>query len=172
MNTLKDLIWEDITSPTMDPQEYMKKSSEKKEVLEYYENYSPDKDSIKKIKEYLLKNQESIKLLAIGAVWCPDCFRNIPRMIKILEEFEDIEFKILYGVKVDAYKKKNKDSIAWNAKKSPKEAVDPKFDLLKIPIIYIFNKEGKYINRIVENPREGSTLEEDIAYYLNAQKNL
>jgi hypothetical protein len=69
-------------------------------------------------------------------------------------------------VKVDVYKKKNKESIAWNAKKSPQEAVNPKFDLLKIPTIYIFNREGKYFNRIIENPREGSTLEEDIAFYL------
>ncbi len=166
MKTLKDLIWEDISSPTMDPQEYMKKSSEKKEVLETYENYQPNQVAIKKIKEYLLKNNESIKFFAIGAVWCPDCNVNIPRMIKILEEFEKIELNILYGVKVDAYKKKNKESIAWNAEKSPQEATNPKFNLLKIPTIYIFNREGKFINCIVENPREGSTLEEDIAFYL------
>lgn len=166
MKTLKDLKWEDITSPTMDPQEYMKKFSEKKEVLETYENYTTDKRAIEKIKNYLLKNKEKIKLFAIGAIWCPDCNRDLPRMIKILEEFEDIEFRILYGVKVDAYKKKNKESIAWNAEKSPQEATNPKFNLLKIPTIYIFNREGRFINCIVENPREGSTLEEDIVFYL------
>ena len=166
MNTLKDLIWADIKSPIMGPQEYLKKSGEKKEVMENYENYAVDKDAIKKIKDYLRKNNKIIKFFAIGAVWCPDCNVNIPRMIKILEEFDDIEFKILYGVKVDVYKKKNKKKIAWNAKHSPPEAVNPKFDLLKIPTIYIFSKEGKLINRIVENPREGSTLEEDTAFYL------
>ena len=134
--------------------------------MENYDNYTPDKIAIKKIKDYLLKNNEIIKFFAIGAVWCPDCNVNIPRMIKILEEFDDIEFKILYGVKVDVYKKKNKKKIAWNAKYSPPEAVNPIFDLLKIPTIDIFNKEGKLINHIVENPREGSTLEEDIAFYL------
>ena len=164
---LKDLIWDDITSQVMNPQKYMKKSSEKKEVLETYENYKPNKVAIKKIKDYLLKNKEELKFFAIGAIWCPDCNENIPRMIKILEEFEDIEFKILYGVKVDVYKKKNKAKVMWNSEKSPQEAVNPKFELLKIPTIYIFNQEGKYVNRIVENPREGSTLEEDIADYLS-----
>ena len=88
-------------------------------------------------------------------------------MSKIYDKLKDftLDFKIIYGVKVDPYKKKNKEKVAWSERHSPPEAINSKFDLIKIPVIYIFNQNGNFINRIVENP-ENDTLEEDILSFL------
>lgn len=83
-------------------------------------------------------------------------------MVQIRDKLNDekSELKILYGVKVNALRKQG--GLLWHESQSPSEAVDPKFNLKKIPTIYFFNKEGKYLARIIENPGVNSTLEEDM----------
>ena len=82
-------------------------------------------------------------------------------MIKIVKSMgsNNIELKILYGVMVNALHKPGE--TLWHKQRSPPEAVNPKFDLRKIPTFYFFDGSGKYLGVIVENPKHGSTLEED-----------
>jgi hypothetical protein len=89
-------------------------------------------------------------------------------MIKIIRSLEnlDIEFKILYGIMVNALHKP--DEPLWHKTRSPPEAVDPKFNLKAIPTFYFFNSSGKLLDIIIENPKPQSTLEEEI---LNILKN-
>lgn len=167
MNEFKNLKWSDIKSHTMNSDEYFKKYELKPSILKNYENYNPKPRVIKEIKDLLLKNQIKLKILAIGANWCPDCIINIPNLIKITHKFtnEVIQLQILYGVKVKAFRKK--EEIKWHKKKSPPEAVDPKFDLNAIPTFYFFNEKGNYLGRIVERPK--LTIEEDLIHILKNQ---
>ncbi len=160
MNSIKHLKWSDLISPTMTPDEYFKIYKEK--ISKVYESYEPKSEIIEKIKQFLKSKQEKLKIVVLGADWCPDCSKHIPRMIKLIKNIntKDVTLKILYGIMVNALHKP--EETIWHKKRSPPEATDPKFELKAIPTFYFFNKNGEYIGVIVENPKLTSTLEEDI----------
>jgi hypothetical protein len=160
MTTRPDLKWEDLVSPTMSPDDYLKEFGEK--IADNYETYEPKLDVLEKILSLLKGNNEMLKIVALGADWCPDCNKNVPRLIKIVKlmKNEDVDFQILYGIMVNALHKPG-DTI-WHKKRSPPEAIEPKFDLKKIPTFYFFNAKGDFLGLIVENPKYSSTLEEDL----------
>jgi len=96
----------------------------------------------------------------MGAKWCHDCVEQIPRMIKIIKLLEstEIEIKILYGIKVNVFRKEGE--ILWDKRHSVAEAANPKFDLVAIPTFYFFTSDDDYIGRIVEHPKK--SLEKDL----------
>ncbi|MHA2035391.1 MAG: thioredoxin family protein [Promethearchaeota archaeon] len=155
-----DLKWEDLVSPTMTPDDYLEEFGEK--IENNYKTYEPKLDVLEKINTLIKEKKEKLKIVALGADWCPDCNRNVPRMIKIekLMKNKDINFKILYGIMVNALHKPGE--TIWHKKRSPLEAIQPKFDLKKIPTFYFFNESGNLLGIIVENPKYSSTLEEDL----------
>jgi len=152
--------WSDVISPTMTPDEYLKIYKDK--IAYNYKTYKLKIKVIKKIEELINNFNEIIKILVFGADWCPDCSKNIPRMIKIIKymNMNNVDVKILYGIMKNAFQKPGE--TIWHKTRSPPEAVDPKFDLKKIPTFYFFNKNGDYLGAIVENPKDKSTLEEDM----------
>ncbi|MCK4779861.1 MAG: thioredoxin family protein [Candidatus Lokiarchaeota archaeon] len=160
MNLKFDLKWSDLVSPTMTPDEYLKIYGDK--IKRVYESYEPKSDTLNDIKNLLKNKKEKLKIIALGADWCPDCSRNVPRMIKIVKHIntEDVGLQILYGIMVNALHKPGE--TIWHKNRSPPEATDPKFDLKAIPSFYFFNDAGEYLGIIVENPEYTSTLEEDI----------
>ena len=168
MNFVKEPKWSDLVSPTMTPEEYLKIFGDK--VKKVYKNYKPKSNVIEKARNLLKNKKEKLKVVALGAEWCPDCNRNVPSMIKIVEDIksENIEFCILYGIMVEGLHKSGRK--IWHKTRSPPEATDPKFDLKAIPTFYFFNNSGEYLDVIVENPGYQSTLEEDILKIL--EKNL
>jgi hypothetical protein len=147
----------------MSPDEYLKTYADKIEFN--YKTYKPKQEILRMINEFLINKGESLRIVALGADWCPDCSKNVPRMIKIVKALNSgsIEFKILYGIMVNALHKPNE--TIWHKTRSPPEAVDPKFDLKAIPTFYFFNKDNSYIGMIKENPQVGA-LEDDILYIL------
>ena len=161
MSKTEILIWSDIRSKTLGTDEYLDKIKEKKLPLRSYNLYTPKPEIIEKIKEKLSKLSVGLKVLAIGADWCPDCNINVPRMIKVVEALDKnkVDFQILYGVMVNALRKSG--DITWHKKHSPPEAVEPKFNLEKIPTFFFFI-DGKYIGRVVERPTKFPTLEEEL----------
>ena len=165
MSEVEFLIWENIKSKTMSIKEYLKTIETNQETYENYEKYIPIAEIIEKIKKMLTSIDKKLKILVIGASWCPDCSKYVPRMIKIIELINNDKFhlEILYGVMVNALRKKG--DRYWHKTKSPPEATDPKFDLEKIPTFYFFIDE-KYVGRIVERPIKFSTLEEELLYIL------
>lgn len=156
----QNLIWDDLKSPTMTPEVYLEKFARK--INETYESYEPKKQVLKNIFNLLAEKEEKLKIVVLGADWCPDCTRNIPRMIKIIKliDSEKIEFRILYGIIVNALHKPGER--IWHKKRSPPEAVSPKFDLNAIPTFYFFNKIGRLLGKIVEKPKLDSTIEDDL----------
>ena len=160
MNSKFDLKWSDLVSPTMTSDEYLKIYGDK--IKRVYESYEPKSDTLNDIKNLLKNKKEKLKIIALGADWCPDCSRNVPRMIKIVKflNTEEVGLQILYGIMVNALHKPGE--TIWHKKSSPPEAIDPKFDLKKIPTFYFFNGNDDLIGVIVENPQWESTLEEDL----------
>lgn len=157
MKSQMNLKWNDLISPTMTPDEYLKTYGDK--VAYNYETYEPNSAVLEKIKGYLKNKNEKLKIVALGADWCPDCSRNVPRMIKIVKlmKSKDISLDILYGIMVNALHKP--EETIWHKKRSPPEAVDPKFELKAIPTFYFFNANGEFLDVIVEHPK--ATIEED-----------
>ena len=168
MNTKSELTWNDLRSPTMAPDEYMNQFGDKIEFN--YKSYEPKEDILYEIVNLLALKYETIKIVVLGADWCPDCNKNVPRMIKIIKSLNKdvIELNILYGIMVNALHKP--DEPLWHKTRSPPEAVDPKFDLKAIPTFYIFDSSGRLLDVIIENPKQNSTLEEDLLSIL--KKNL
>ncbi|MFX1324159.1 MAG: thioredoxin family protein [Promethearchaeota archaeon] len=160
MNNISHLKWNDLVSPTMSPDDYLKEYHDKIELN--YKNYEPKEEVLEKVKEILTTKNEKLKIVALGADWCPDCTKNVPRMIKIIKTMEsvDIDLRILYGIMVDGLHKEGLK--VWHKKRSPPEALDPKFDLKKIPTFYFFKENNDIIGIIIENPKLDSTLEEDL----------
>ena len=160
MNSKFDLKWNDLVSPTMTSDEYLKIYGDN--IKRVYESYIPKSDTLNDIKNLLKNKKEKLKIIALGADWCPDCTRNVPRMIKIVKflNTEEVGLQILYGIMVNALHKPGE--TIWHKNRSPPEATDPKFDLKAIPSFYFFNDAGEYLGIIVENPEYSSTLEEDI----------
>lgn len=152
-----DLNWTDLVSPTMSPDDYLREFGDK--ISYNYKVYEPKVDILKEIKAVFTNNNEQLKIVALGADWCPDCNKNIPRMIKLVKKLNtnDVEFRILYGIMVNALHKPGE--TLWHKTRSPPEAVNPKFELEKIPTFYFFNKNGDYLGQIKENPKK--TIEED-----------
>jgi len=158
MTSLLDLKWDDVVSPTMSSEDYLEQFGEKGEYN--YKTYIPKSEVLEKIKNLLQENKEKLKIVALGADWCPDCNKNVPRMIKIIKSMKNkhIEFRILYGIMVNALHKPGE--TIWHKKRSPPEAVDPRFELKAIPTFYFFNKHKELIGIIKEHPKE--TIEEDM----------
>jgi len=157
MNNKTDLKWKDLVSPTMSPDEYLKEFGDK--IAHNYKTYEPKTDILEEIKELLKSKKEALKIVALGADWCPDCNKNVPRMIKIVKlmKSKDVTFHILYGIMVNALHKP--DEIIWHKTRSPPEAVNPKFDLKAIPTFYFFNRNNEFLGMIKEHPKQ--TIEED-----------
>jgi thiol-disulfide isomerase/thioredoxin len=151
-----------VESDTLNPHKYLKKYSNKTEIIRNHENYDPKEDILDKIKEILNNKDQILNIFVMGASWCEDCTKHVPTLIKIVEEMasDRVNLQILYGIKTNPLKKKEK--YIWHEKYSPPEAMNPKFDVIAIPIFYLFDKEGRYLGRIVEEPKEDSTLESDI----------
>lgn len=160
MSNKSILKWSDLVSPTMSPDDYLKEFGDK--IDNNYKTYEPKVDVLERIKDLLEKKNEKLKIVSLGADWCPDCNRNVPRMIKNIKTIKskNIDFRILYGIMVNVLHKPGE--TIWHQKRSPPEAVDPKFDLKKIPTFYFFNGSDDLIGIIVENPKWESTLEEDL----------
>lgn len=164
MSQVEILIWSDIRSETRGLDEYLQYLEDKPEMFNNYQEYHPQTEFIEEIRELLAQTDKEIKILAIGASWCHDCAKQVPRMTKIIEKINapNLEFRVLYGVKVKANHRG--DEVMWHKRRSPPEATDPKFGLSAIPTFFFFINE-KYTSRVVEGPEQFSTLEEELLQF-------
>ncbi|WP_420320284.1 thioredoxin family protein [Flagellimonas sp.] len=115
-----------------------------------YKNYVVDKSMVKMFKKQLKKHR--IKLFL--GTWCGDSKREVPRMLKILNEAK-FPMDQLEIVALDRRKE--------HYKKSP-TGEEKGLNIIKVPTMIFFKKEQE-VNRIVESPLE--SLEEDMAQILS-----
>ncbi|MDB4293063.1 thioredoxin family protein [Maribacter sp.] len=96
------------------------------------------------------KALHSHKILVFMGTWCGDSKREVPRFIKILEamDFPMANLKIVALDRRKEHYKKSPTGEEWG------------LNIIKVPT-FIFYRNGKELNRIVESPIE--SLEQDIA---------
>ncbi|WP_282080609.1 hypothetical protein [Aquimarina algiphila] len=110
-----------------------------------YTAYTPNKNSIDSLKTEL--QQYTIKLFM--GTWCGDSKREVPRFYKILEN-SNFPLDRLTTIAVDRSREAYKQSPGGEQEG---------LNIHRVPT-FIFYKDGKEINRIVESPID--TLEEDM----------
>ncbi len=166
MSKTCNVKWNDIVTPKIDAETYIKSSilPSKSDLHNNFESYIPDASIIGKIKDLIIQRNERIMVVAFGASWCGDCSRNIPRMMKIYEAIKNPGFTVYYigGIKTKPLTQREPGRYVWAVPPSPVETNDPKFDIQKIPTFFVFNKQGNCIGKIIENPEITDTLEGDL----------
>ena len=110
-----------------------------------YESYQVDTTAIAPIKAV----NKSTEIVVIIGTWCPDCHRETPRFIRIMEAVNNPNIKVTF--------------IGVDRQKHDPEGLAAKYDFKRIPTFMVI-QDGKEIGRIVERPTE--SLEKDLANIL------
>jgi len=140
---------EAIRSNSESVADYLKSSEEKTpKFTERKTTYKLDKDTIEKIKAYT----GSAVVVVFSAEWCPDCYRNVP-VLSLISEETGLEVRVFGHLMRNVTDPDEK----WAIPPSPPEV--KAFNVIKIPLITVLNKEGEKRGEIIENPPEGQTLE-------------
>jgi thiol-disulfide isomerase/thioredoxin len=108
-----------------------------------YTGYQTDKKAIAELKKQKLG---SYKIIAVIGTWCEDSHRELPRLMKILEEIKYPENKLT--------------PLAVNRKRESPTGEEGLYNIQKVPTFILF-KYGKEIGRITEMPKSG-WLERDL----------
>jgi len=113
-----------------------------------YDDYQIDNASIETLKPLL----KGIKIKAFMGTWCSDSKRETPRFYKIM--------------KAANFKDKHIDLITVSKQKDTPLGFEKGMNITNVPT-FIFYKDGKEINRIVESPVE--SLEQDMIAILSGK---
>ena len=117
-----------------------------------YENYQVDEETLKEIQKQLKQCEVKVFL----GTWCGDSRREVPRFVKILER-ANFPMQNLSMIAVDYEKPLYKKSPGGEEKG---------LNIVKVPT-FIFYKNGKEVNRIIEYPVVSQ--EKDMAQILNEE---
>ena len=109
----------------------------------------------KEATNHLRKFTNNYVIVAFSAEWCKDCAANIP-VLALISEATRLEVRIFRGLKKDPLSRTRK----WRIPPSPPEVET--FHVDKIPLIILFDMEGREIGRIIENPSREPILEEEL----------
>jgi thiol-disulfide isomerase/thioredoxin len=115
------------------------------------------------IVKQLKKFADKYVVVVFSAEWCKDCAVNIP-VLALISEATGIEVRVFGGLKKDPLGHAKK----WRIPPSPPEVET--FNVDKIPLMILFDREGKEIGRIIENPSKMPTLEEELCEIIKTQR--
>ena len=114
-----------------------------------YSDFSPQTESMETIKE----NIGDYKIKVLMGTWCGDSKREVPKLLKILDNSE--------------FDYKNIEMLAVDYNKTTPSKIEEELNVHRVPTI-IFYKDGKEVNRFVEYAQEES-IEEDIAKIVSGE---
>lgn len=97
------------------------------------------------VRKKLDMDSTDLHFLIVGATWCHDSSREMPRLLKVLKES---------GIKDEQI-----EIYLTNRKKTEPKEIIKEYKVFFTPTIVVLNK-GKEIKRFVENPN--TTLEDDL----------
>ena len=118
-----------------------------------YSSYNPNPESIEQL-THLFKSND-FKIVVYFGTWCSDSQREVPRLIKLLED-SNFNFKNLQLIGVNEYKD------VPNATPQEKETLN----ITNVPTIIVY-ENGQEINRFVEYAQE--SLEKDLIKIFSKQ---
>jgi len=132
--------------------EYLEGSKSKTDrFMERFYGYKLDYRVADKIR----KHAGEAVVFVFSAEWCPDCHRNVP-VLALIHEATGLEVRVFGHIMRDS----KSDTRRWAVPPSPREVED--FKVSKIPYIVVLSVDGEKMGEIVENPRPGLTLEEEL----------
>lgn len=123
------------------------------------QTYQPNQEAVSQLRESAGK----YIIIAFSAGWCKDCAVNIP-VLAVINEASGLEVRVFGGLKKDPLGQGRK----WRIPPSPREVETLSVD--KIPLIIIADREGKEMGRIVENPTQQPTLEQEICEMIKSKR--
>jgi len=143
----------EIRKKTVSVEQYIKSLAQpfSEKFLTRKQTYTLNQEAVNQLK----KIADKYVIVAFSAEWCKDCAVNIP-VLALISEATGLEVRIFGGLKKNSLSHTRK----WRIPPSPQEVET--FQVDKIPLIIVFDKEGKDIGKIIENPREKPTLEEEL----------
>ncbi|QSX36895.1 TlpA family protein disulfide reductase [Shewanella sedimentimangrovi] len=106
-----------------------------------YQDYKPDTAGLAPLQQV----SEPTELLVIQGTWCPDCVREVPRLIRIAEQLNGTVFKLSH--------------IGVDRDKTDPAGLAGRYDFNRIPTILVL-RQGVELGRIVERPQ--TSLEQDL----------
>jgi len=131
------------------PQPFKEKFSERKKT------YQLNEETVQKLRSYA----KDVVIVVFSAEWCKDCAANVP-VLALLAEKTGVNVRVFGGLTTDPLNPKEK----WRVPPSPPEVKT--FNVQKTPHIIIFDKQGKQLGTIIENPKPENTLEEEILHII------
>ncbi len=116
-----------------------------------YNHYTTNKETIKKLNKL---DKSDIKILIFMGTWCGDSKEEVPRFYKVTDNIN--------------FNSKNIETIAVNHKKKA-NGLQKGYNIKRIPT-FIILKNNKEIGRIIEHPKQDSSIEDDVLNILNTKK--
>ncbi|WP_163932218.1 thioredoxin family protein [Paraferrimonas sp. SM1919] len=113
----------------------------REDLAQKAKQYQADNEAISQ----LSKITDEIKIVQITGLWCPDCIRDTPALIAVLQRAANANIKLEF-IGVDRAKKAPNDALA-----------DYQFERIPTTIVMLNNQE---VGRIVEKAQD--SLEQDL----------
>ncbi|WP_066016543.1 thioredoxin family protein [Endozoicomonas atrinae] len=107
--------------------------AEQEEFRRYYQSYQVDTDAVSPLRQLSIPTE----IVVIIATWCPDCHRETPRFMRIMEAIDNPDIHITY--------------IAVDRNKKDEEGLAAQYEFSRIPT-FIVMQNGLEVGRIVERP--------------------
>jgi len=123
----------------------------KEKFLERKQTYQLNEKAVQKLKNYA----KDVVIVVFSGEWCKDCAANVP-VLALIAEKTGMKVRVFGGLKTNPLNPKEK----WKIPPSPPEVKT--FNVKRTPYIIIFNKQAKQLGTIIENPKPGNTLEEEV----------
>ena len=123
------------------------------------QTYQPKLETMKQLKEVA----DRYVIVAFSAGWCKDC-SVIISILALISEATGLKVRIFGGLKKDPLSHSRK----WRIPPSPPEVET--FNVDRIPLVVVINKEGKEIGRVIEKPTRLPTLEEELLEIAKCQQ--
>lgn len=117
-----------------------------------YKNYTPDTSTVSKLKSYLKNNE--VHVVVFMGTWCADSHEYVPQFFKIADALSFTDYNII-GVTSD---------------KKTDNGLEEKYKVFNVPT-FIFLKDGKELNRMVEYPIESMEKDMLAIFTTNTYKN-
>jgi thiol-disulfide isomerase/thioredoxin len=116
-----------------------------------FDDYKVNQEALKSLSDF---GKEELSVKIVMGTWCPDSRREVPRFMKVLEEWNFPESSLTF-IGVD------------NVKLSPVGGYEA-LDIQRVPTFIIY-KNNLEAGRIIENPV--TSLEQDMVNILRGMKN-
>ena len=122
-------------------EEYLQQEPYSEWYNTYYDEFNAEESVLNEIENHI----DDYKIIAFMGLWCGDSHREVPQFLHLLEEVN--------------YNMDNFEMYSLDYDKQSPSGVEDSYDIDYVPT-FIFLKDGKEVNRIVEYPQE--TLAKDV----------